>query len=128
MCIAVAYKLALPIASHRADAWPTDWPLRPPHASSLRILHMGHFLDDRAPLAGDGPAAGGGPAAGPMPLGRTTVVHVLIKPVKTESIRGDGEQARSNSQAGTHLTLARSPDESLKKKEEVPQGCCCVIC
>ncbi|CAO1614420.1 unnamed protein product [Sympodiomycopsis kandeliae] len=35
--------------------WPSDWPPRPPQQSSLRLLHLGLFLDDSAPLGSSQP-------------------------------------------------------------------------
>ncbi|PWN43724.1 hypothetical protein IE81DRAFT_346324 [Ceraceosorus guamensis] len=88
------------------NEWPADFPLRPAEPSALRMLHLGHILDDRAPLSGDSPAAGGRPATGGMPLGKVTVVHILIRqPVKDSN----------------------ADDESLKK-DDVQAGCRCVIC
>lgn len=94
--------------------WPPDWPSRPASISAIRILHLGYILDDKAVLSTTSSSGGARSScevstSGTMTLGRSNVVHLLIR---------------------QDLPDDHGDDESLKKRDTSEDtGCCnCVIC
>ncbi|PWN49327.1 hypothetical protein IE53DRAFT_363240 [Violaceomyces palustris] len=82
--------------------WPQDWPQpKPASEKHLRILHLGHILDDpKMKLASRG-----------MKPGHITVVHIITRATAPGEV---GE---------------KKPESELKKvEEEETPGCRCVIC
>ncbi|UZJ54360.1 hypothetical protein CBS101457_003680 [Exobasidium rhododendri] len=104
-----AQKTAKEVRETIWEDWPQDWPPRPMNPSAIRLLHLGHILEDKFVLS---PGSGEQSASAPptlrgMPLGKGTVVHLLLRQARTKE---DG-------------------DEDSLKKATATSGCCnCIIC
>ncbi|PWN31749.1 uncharacterized protein FA14DRAFT_162652 [Meira miltonrushii] len=100
------------------DEWPQDWPPKPTSLNSMRILHLGHILDDKVilcPPTTSGKSNQQTLSPGAMTPGKSTVVHLLIRQEPQKSSKEDD-----------------SPKDKLKKSSEAEEdsqsGCCgCVI-
>ncbi|KDN37247.1 hypothetical protein K437DRAFT_42539 [Tilletiaria anomala UBC 951] len=94
------------------NEWRQEWPERPPHAASLRLLHLGHFLDDRVALD-DVPNVATTLSSSPSTQVAATVVHLVIRPNWSNATDG-------------------ADDESLLKSSAAGSsgvgGCRCIIC
>lgn len=59
------------------DTHTLDWPPRPMSSAAMRILHLGHILDDKTVLCSA--KADEQSIPGAMVPGRSSVVHLLIR-------------------------------------------------
>ncbi|KIS68025.1 uncharacterized protein UMAG_04066 [Mycosarcoma maydis] len=93
--------------------WPESWPQpRPESADYLRLLHLGHILDDaQLTLASRGCKAGA-----------TTVVHMIIR-----SIPPPSEPVKMEQQTPVKTHSDAPPTRRRTEQEDTP-GCSCVIC
>lgn len=80
--------------------WPEDWPPRPASSSAIRILHLGHILDEKAVLSGSS-TPGAATAAGSMPVGRSTVVHLLVRQSPTKKGQNGEDEPLKKKRRGT---------------------------
>lgn len=99
------------VRQHIWTHWPSEWPQpRPQSDSLLRVLHLGHILDDPSlTLASRG-----------MRIGSTTVVHLIIR----SSVPSDPPK----SQQDPPLKKSASTPQAAAAAQERTPGCSCVIC
>lgn len=96
--------------------WPQDWPPRPMSSSNMRLLYLGHVLDDKASLCSNvGTKTVERITTGAMQPGQSYVVHLLIKMEPTKDAKDDDG-------ASAHLKKGSGD------LDDVAGGCCCVIC
>lgn len=101
------------VRTHIWQNWPAAWPQpKPESAAYLRLLHLGHILDNpEITLASRGCKAGA-----------TTVVHIIIRSIPPpEPVKVEQESPVKTT------SEARPPSRSREAQEDTP-GCCCVIC
>ncbi|CAD6901979.1 unnamed protein product [Tilletia controversa] len=71
------------------SSWPAEWPQPSPSPSLLRLLHLGRFWDDdQAQLVSH-----------KLPLGRTTVVHMIIRPVYASGTASSSSNGKAGASA-----------------------------
>ncbi|GAC99762.1 hypothetical protein PHSY_007365 [Pseudozyma hubeiensis SY62] len=101
------------VRSHIWNKWPASWPQpRPESAAYLRLLHLGHILDDpKLTLASRG-----------CKPGATTVVHIIIR-----SIPPPSEPVKVEQEAPVKTAQPARPPSRNHQQEDTP-GCSCVIC
>lgn len=101
------------VRSHIWHNWPASWPQpRPESAAYLRLLHLGHILDDpKLTLASRG-----------CKPGATTVVHIIIR-----SIPPPSEPVKVEQEAPVKTAQPARPPSRNRQQEDTP-GCSCVIC
>lgn len=66
-----------------------DWPPRPISSTAIRILHLGHILEDKFVLSPKELTSGTSMLRA-MPVGKSTVVHLLLSQAPSKA-DGDGE-------------------------------------
>ncbi|TKY89718.1 hypothetical protein EX895_001503 [Sporisorium graminicola] len=101
------------VRAHIWDNWPQAWPQpKPESAAYLRLLHLGHILDNPATtLASRGCRSGA-----------TTVVHVIVRSIPPpEPVKVEQQNPVKDADLDAPPTR-RNPDQ-----QETP-GCSCVIC
>lgn len=97
------------VRQHIWSHWPQEWPQpRPQSDSLLRVLHLGHILDDPTlTLASRG-----------MPIGSITVVHLIIRSgLSPDTLKTQQEPP-----------LKKSASHPAPAEQERTPGCSCVIC
>ncbi|SNX85657.1 uncharacterized protein MEPE_04366 [Melanopsichium pennsylvanicum] len=101
------------VRNHIFLNWPESWPQpKPESAAYLRLLHLGHILDNPdITLASRGCKAGA-----------TTVVHVIIRSVPPPEPVKDEPQSPVKG-----VSNARTV-RNARQHDEVSSGCACVIC
>lgn len=99
------------VRQHIWSHWPQEWPQpRPQSDSLLRVLHLGHILDNPSlTLASRG-----------MRLGTTTVVHLIIR-------SGSSSEPPKAPQPPPVKKSSSHPGAEQQQNERTP-GCSCVIC
>jgi len=99
------------VRSHIWNNWPESWPQpKPESAAYLRLLHLGHILDNPdLTLASRGCKAGA-----------TTVVHIIIRSLPPP------EPTKVEQQSPIKGSNARQTPRN-RRDEDTP-GCSCVIC
>ncbi|SPO28509.1 uncharacterized protein UTRI_04906 [Ustilago trichophora] len=100
------------VRTHIWHNWPDSWPQpKPESAAYLRLLHLGHILDNPdITLASRG-----------CKPGATTVVHIIIRSVPPT------EPVKVEQQSPIKSTPNASPAQRNRQDEDTP-GCSCVIC
>ncbi|SPO29365.1 uncharacterized protein UTRI_04906_B [Ustilago trichophora] len=100
------------VRTHIWHNWPESWPQpKPESAAYLRLLHLGHILDNpHITLASRG-----------CKPGATTVVHIIIRSVPPP------EPVKVEQESPIKSTANASPTQRNRQDEDTP-GCSCVIC
>ncbi|XP_067943949.1 ubiquitin-like protein 3 [Watersipora subatra] len=94
------------VTQHIYDNWPQDWPDdERPDKNILRLIYQGRFLHGNVSLA-----------ALQLPLGKTTVMHLVARETLPEP-SGQGSSRKDKGQGS----------RSTRQRDVEQPGCCCII-